>query len=97
MTLKVSLCALLLGASLAIHAETRVHTVPPVQSLILEDFFSDFSPGKVAIDGDFSIVIANDGGGRVANSGNAMRPANGPRGPPCWRYRRPRRPRTTTW
>ena len=46
MTLKVSLCALLLGASLATHAETRVHTVPAVQSLIPGGFFLRQFAGK---------------------------------------------------
>src|SRR5262245_5366417 len=65
MSFKVSLCALLLSACFAAHAETRVHTVPSVQSFILEDS-SDFTAGKVAIDGDFSIVIQNIVGGRAA-------------------------------
>src|SRR5262245_22053420 len=66
MSPKVSLCALLLSASFAVHAETRVHSVPSVQTMTLAEDFSDFSPGKVAIDGDFSIVIEPFLDGRAA-------------------------------
>ena len=65
MTLKVSLCALLLGASFAVHADTRVHTVRAIQSTFISDDFN-LSPGRVAIDGNFAIVISNYGGGRLA-------------------------------
>ena len=67
MSPKVSLCALMLGASLVAHAESRVRTVPYTQNLLLEELDFDAEPGKVAIDGDFSIVISNIGGGRVAH------------------------------
>ena len=67
MSLKGSLCALMLGASLVAHAESRVRTVPYTQNVLLEELDFDAAPGKVAIDGDFSIVISNIGGGRVAH------------------------------
>ena len=60
MTFRVSLCALLLGASLAAHADSRVHTVQAVQSTVLSDDFD--VPGRVAIDGNFAIVISSYGG-----------------------------------
>ena len=64
MKFRVSLCALLLGASLAVHADSRVHTVQAVQSIGLSDDFDE--PGRVAIDGNFAIVISYYGGGRLA-------------------------------
>jgi hypothetical protein len=62
---RVIIGALLAGASCAAVADTRVHTVPQSQSI----YFSDdpaLSAGKVAIDGDFAIVISNILGGRMA-------------------------------
>ena len=52
MKFRVSLCALLLGASLAVHADNRVHTVQAVQSFGLSEDFDE--PGRVAIDGNFA-------------------------------------------
>jgi hypothetical protein len=62
---KVSLCALFLAASFGVHADTRVHTVRAIQSTFLSDDFN-LSAGRVAIDGNFAIVISNYGGGRLA-------------------------------
>ena len=76
---RIIVCALLLGASSAAGADTRVHTVPQTQSI----FFSDdaaLTPGKVAIDGDFAIVISNALGGFefvMMVAAEAGRPANG--------------------
>ena len=67
MSSKVTLCALMLGASLLAHAESRVRTVPYAQHVLLQELDFDALPGKVAIDGDFSIVIRNVAGGRVAH------------------------------
>jgi hypothetical protein len=62
---KVSICLALLGLVVIAHAETRVHTVPYHQTFILSEEF-DVTPGKVAIDGDFAIVIGDHPGGRAA-------------------------------
>ena len=66
MSLKVSLCALMLGASLTVHAETRIRTIPATQSILIEQEAFTSSPGKVAIDGDFAISIRDAGSGRLA-------------------------------
>src|SRR5687767_4127975 len=66
MKFNVSVLALLLGAACVAHADTRVHTPRAVQTTVLSEDF-DVLPGKVAIDGDFAIVISNIGGGRVAH------------------------------
>ena len=65
MKFKISLCALLLGASLAVHADSRVHTVQSAQTIQFSDDSQD-TPGRVAIDGNFAIVISYYGGGRLA-------------------------------
>jgi hypothetical protein len=66
MSLKVSFCALMLSASLAAHAETRVRTVPYSQYVSIPDSEDAESPGRVAIYGDFAIVIEVAGSGRQA-------------------------------
>src|SRR5215471_571652 len=66
MSIKVSLCALLLGAALAAHAETRVQTVPGIQDIELPNPDFSLSPGRVAINGDLAIVIEDFGSLRQA-------------------------------
>lgn len=53
----VSLCVLLLAAGGAAGAQTRVHTVHSVQSFSTPNPDFELQAGKVAIDGDFAIVI----------------------------------------
>jgi len=65
MKFRVSLCAQLLDASLVAHADNRVHTVQSAQTIEFSDDSQD-SPGRVAIDGNFAIVISYCGGGRLA-------------------------------
>jgi hypothetical protein len=66
MKFNVPVLVLLMGAACAVHADTRVHTPRAVQTTVLSEDF-DVLPGKVAIDGDFAIVISNIAGGRVAH------------------------------
>jgi hypothetical protein len=66
MSLKVSLCALMLSASLAAHAETRVRTVPDIQYISIPYSDGALSPGRVAINGDLAIVIQDANGPRQA-------------------------------
>lgn len=65
MSLKVSLCALILGVTVVAHAETRVRTVRPSQYIIYEDT-DETTPGRVAINGNSAIVIEHAGGNGVA-------------------------------
>src|SRR5215510_9144825 len=66
MSLKVSLCALMLGAAFAAHAETRVQAVPDIQYITLPNPDYSLSPGRVAINGDLAIVIEDFGNLRQA-------------------------------
>jgi hypothetical protein len=65
MSLKLSLCALMMTATLTVHAETRVRTLLSTQS-ITQPNSDQVSPGRVAINGNSAIVIENLGGSRLA-------------------------------
>jgi len=64
MSLKLSLCVLMLGAAVVAHAETRVRTVGSIQYITYEE--DGPTPGRVAIHDNSAIVIEYSSGNGVA-------------------------------
>jgi hypothetical protein len=83
MKFKISLCALPL-ASLAVHADSRVHTVQSAQTIQFSDDSQD-TPGRVAIDGNLQSSSRTTAVVGWPISINAARTGSGQHARPCSR------------